>query len=78
MKYMVVVAQEQAGGSVGPSMTSYDDIRDAESAYHTELAYGLASDKLVSDTVAILGTDGRVYAIERVACRGAADAATRE
>ena len=73
MKYIVVVAQEQVGGSVGPLMTSYDDRRDAESAYHMELAYGIVSDKLVSDTVAILGTDGQVYAIQRVECKGATE-----
>lgn len=78
MKYIVVVAQEQVGGAIGPSMTPYDDIRDAESAYHMELAYGLPSDKLVADTVAIIGTDGQVYAIQRAECKGAAGAAAGE
>lgn len=78
MKYIVVVAQEATDGTIRSSMTAYDSYTDAQSAYHMELAYGLVSDKLAADTCAIVGTDGQVYAITRVECKGAADAATKE
>lgn len=71
MKYIVVVAQEATDGTIGPSMTAYDSYVDAQSAYHMELAYGLVSEKLSADTCAIFGTDGQVYAIARVDCKGA-------
>lgn len=74
MKYIVVVAQEATDGTIGPSMTAYDSYTDAQSAYHMELAYGLVSDKLAADTCSIIGTDGQVYAITRVDCKGATKA----
>lgn len=71
MKYIVVVAQEATDGTIGSSMKAYDSYVDAQSAYHMELAYGLVSEKLSADTCAIFGTDGQVYAITRVDCKGA-------
>lgn len=73
MKYIVVVAQEATDGTIEPSMTAYDSYTDAQSAYHMELAYGLVSEKLSADTCAIVGTDGQVYAITRIECKGATE-----
>lgn len=73
MKYIVVVAQEATDGTIGPSMKAYDSYTDAQSAYHMELAYGLVSDKLAADTCSIIGTDGQVYAITRIECKGATE-----
>ena len=77
MKFIVMVAQEATDGTIGSSMKAYDSYVDAQSAYHMELAYGLVSEKLSADTCAIIGTDGQVYAITRVECKGASSATGR-
>ena len=62
MKFIVMVAQEATDGTIGSSMKA---------------AYGLVSEKLSADTCAIIGTDGQVYAITRVECKGASSATGR-
>lgn len=65
-KYIVVVAQTHADGSIAPAMTAYGTQSEALSAYHTELAYALVSDAIVEDMCLVVDTDGRVWECSRV------------
>ena len=65
-RYLTVVAQTHAGGSIAPAMTAYDTEAEALSAFHTELAYALVSDAVVADAAFVLTTDGEVLYAQRV------------
>lgn len=58
MKYMVIIAQTAADGTVTPVMTAYDDEQQALSAYYMELAHGAISETLTHDMAALMATDG--------------------
>lgn len=66
MRYIVTVAQEQADGSAATVSSAYETRAAAFGAYHSELASAYVADKLASDTVALFGTDGTLYALEHV------------
>lgn len=58
MKYMVIIAQTAADGTVTPVMTAYDDEQQALSAYYMELANGAISETLTHDMAALMTTNG--------------------
>ena len=66
MKYMLVKGQEGEGGTIAAAVETYDTVAEARSAYHMELASALVSETLAADTVALIGTDGTLYALEHV------------
>ena len=73
MKYALTKMQEAKDGSIAVASESYATEREAMSAYHMELASALASEALVADTVALVGSDGVIYAIERAALASETD-----
>lgn len=76
MKYMVIIAQTAADGTVTPVMTAYDDEQQALSAYYMELAHGAISETLTHDMAALMATDGTLMNVCEVEGKAKAKATT--
>lgn len=64
-KYLVVISHETAD-SIASAMVSYDNLNEAESRMHSELASALVSPNVKSAMVSVIDTDGYPHHIEKV------------
>lgn len=64
-KYLVVISHETADG-IASAMVSYDNLNEAESRMHSELASALVSYNVKSAMISVIDTDGYPHHIEKV------------
>ena len=74
--FMVKMAHTTDGSDVASSLAGYKTKAEALSAFHSELAYALVSDKVVKDSVTVIDSDSEIIAMDSVEGLGAKSAAT--
>lgn len=65
MKYYVIEFSEGDSKIAGPSIGTYETLREAAASFHKRLGTAMSSDLYVDDLVEVIDSDGNIIKLEK-------------